>query len=101
MDQLKPKVCQIVRPAPYFCIEFGCSNRAFYSVRADLYVIAEEAGIELGDGYMSEECDYEGDLERIIIYNGDREKVLIDAVLKHYGIHDCDVPKGHSVILSI
>lgn len=72
-------------PSPYFKIIFGCSNRAFYGVKGDLYELAERIGIEIQDGYISEKCDYEGDLEEIIIYSGDRGKPLRDAVLDYYG----------------
>jgi hypothetical protein len=77
-----------VTPEPYYKIRFSVGNRRFYEVKSDLYNLADSIGIEINDGYITEECDYEGDLNRIIIYNGEREKKLVDAVLKFYDISE-------------
>jgi len=98
---MKPEKSGIVKPEPYFKISFGCSNRAFYNVKSELYDIAEKIGIEINDGYIEEKCDYEGDLEEIIIYHGEREEPLVIAVLSFYGVPVIDVPFGMPVHLSI
>jgi len=98
---IEPKKAKIVNPAPYFKIEFGCSNRAFYGVKSDLCKIGEEIDIEVYDGYITEECDYDGDLERIIIYSGERNEKLRDSVLDFYGVAKSEVPEDHNIVLSI
>lgn len=85
---IKPKSNKKITPETYYSIAFECSNRQFRAVLADLWEISNKIGIELQDGYMSEKCDYEGDLERIIIYNNERSKTLVDAVLVFYGVKD-------------
>lgn len=97
---MKPQECKIVNPAPFFKITFGCSNRAFYSVKEKLWEIAGNINIELNDGYITKECDYEGDLERIIIYHDLRAQKLIKAVLDYYNISQ-EVEIGMDVVLSI
>jgi hypothetical protein len=95
-----PKENKFVTPRPFFNIVFGCSNRAFYEVKSDLYGVADEIGIEIEDGYITEECDYEGDLERITIYRGERNEKLAQAVLKFYNI-DLSIPDDVNIVLSI
>lgn len=90
----------VVTPKPYFNIKFGCSNRAFYKVKSELYQLAEDLGIEISDGYISEKCDYEGDLEQITIYRGERGKDLAKAVLHFYGVKEI-VPEELAIVLSI
>lgn len=82
----KPEKFQKTIPEPYFEVNFACSNRAFYEVKSDLYELAKSIDIEIEDGYIGEKCDYEGDLETIIIYECERSRKLIDAVSKMYGI---------------
>ena len=89
----------VINPKPYFQISFECGNRGFYNVKEDLYDLAESIGIEIQDGYITEECDYEGDLERIIIYNGGRESLLAKSVLEFYGITPSEVPDGMTLHL--
>lgn len=97
----KPENTEIVTPSPYFNITFRVSNRRFYEVKSELYSIAENIGIEIQDGYISEHCDYEGDLEEIRIYNCERGKPLIDATLEFYGVDKEDLPEGMTLTLSI
>jgi len=98
---MEKKSAEIVSPAPYFKIAFGCGNRAFYTVKGELYDIAEEIGIEIQDGYITEKCDYEGDLEEIIIYRQERAELLIDKVLEFYGVNDWEMPEDMDLVLSI
>jgi len=100
-SKMEPESSEIVLPEPYFKIKFGCSNRAFYGVKSELYDIAEKIGIEIEDGYIDEQCDYEGDLEKIIIYAEERSSELIQAVLAFYEVPAVDVPDGMNVALSI
>lgn len=103
---MKPTKSEVIVEDPYYKIKFECSNRQFYEVKNDLWKIAEEIGIEFQDGYIDEKCDYEGDLDTIIIYNSTEDmkrhnevQKFIGAVLKFYGI-TFDV-EGMNVVLSI
>ena len=95
------KKAELVKPAPYFKIAIGCSNRAFYDEKHHLYKIAEEVGIEIQDGYITEKCDYEGDLEEIVIYRQERAEPFIQAVIASYGIDSAEVPTDAIVHVSI
>lgn len=97
---MKPNNAVIVKPSPFFNITFGCSNRAFYQIKSELYDIAESIDIEIEDGYISEECDYEGDLERIVIYRSERSEILVKAVMDFYEVKD-EIPDEMSLVLSI
>jgi hypothetical protein len=97
---MKPTKKEIVTPSPYFKIAFGCSNRAFYAVKNELYAIGEKVSTEPQDGYMDESCDYEGDLEKIRVYRGAGSEPFVDAILKHYEVTDI-VPKDMDLVLSI
>jgi len=97
---MEPKEKKIVAPSPYYNIVFGCSNRAFYNVKNELYQIGESVGIETQDGYITEKCDFEGDLDAITIWRGKRSEEFVKAVLKHYGVTDV-IPEDMSVVLSI
>lgn len=101
MSNLKPKEIKTVTPAPYFKVAFGCSNRAFYQVKTDIYTVAENIGIEAQDGYLSEHCDYEGDLEEIRIYRCERGEPLIKAILDFYQVDSGSIPSGYDLVLSI
>ena len=91
---------EVVTPKPYFKIKFGCSNRAFYNVKGEVCQLAEDLGLEISDGYISEKCDYEGDLEEITVYRGGKEEALAKAVLSFYGVKE-DVPEELAIVLSI
>ncbi|HAR38658.1 MAG TPA: hypothetical protein DCS09_08865 [Porphyromonadaceae bacterium] len=97
---MKPEKSEVVTPKPYFKISFGCSNRKFYDVKNLLYQIADDIDIEIQDGYIDEKCDYEGDLEEIILFRGEREDKLVSAVLDHYGL-TVGIPADMSIHLSI
>jgi len=97
---MKPKAHGIETPEPFYKIQFGCSNRAFYVVRSDLFETGKSIGLEPGDGYYTENCDYEGDLEEIVIHRGERGHLLVIAVLKFYGI-EAIMPKNMDLHLSI
>lgn len=97
---MKPKKFGTIKPTPYFCIAFECSNRKFYGVKNELFDIAEKYGIELQDGHMGEKCDYEGDLEEIIIYRDDILKDFTAEVLNYYGVTD-EIPENMNIHFSI
>ena len=97
----EPKEHGIEAPDPFYKISFGCSNRAFYLVRNDLMEIAHKIGLEPGDGYYDENCDYEGDLEEIVIYHDERGHLLIVAVLEFYRIKTTTIPLNMNLHLSI
>lgn len=84
---MKPKEIKVVKPDPYYKIIFNCSNRAFYGVKNELYELWDKSGVEddFNNGYFTETCDYEGDLEVIIIYNTENIKPFTQAVLDYYG----------------
>ena len=98
--KMEPKIVDIITPQPYFIIKFGCTNRQFYNVKNDLYNIADNIGIEAGDGYFDESCDYEGDLEEIRVYRCERAEPFIQAILKHYTIKE-GIPDNMDIVLSI
>jgi len=100
---MKPTRFETVNPKPFFKIVFGCSNRAFYDVKSELYRTATEVGIEINDGYITERCDYKGDLEEIIIYAGVGSGTvkLRKAVLELYGINPDIVPHSARIVLAI
>jgi hypothetical protein len=98
---MKPKKTEVITPAPFFKISFGCSNIAFYAVKNELYEIAAKVGIEIEDGFITQKCDYDGDLEEILIYNNDRAEHLIQSVLAFYGVPIIDLPEGMDVALTI
>lgn len=95
---MMPIKTKIVNPTPYYNIIFECSNRAFYTVKSELYAICNDIGIDAQDGYMEETCDYEGDLDTIRIYREGRNEIFASAVLKYYGV---DAPEGMDIVLSI
>jgi len=94
-----PTKTEIIIPKPYLKIAFGCTNRAFYSVKSELYSIAENVGIEACD-HMEEICDYEGDLEKIRVYRTSTSEPFVEAILKHYGLVDT-IPEEMEIMLSI
>ena len=100
---MKPTETKLITPAPYYNLIFGCSNRAFYQVKQDLYEIGTELGIDEFGECFSESCDYEGDLDTITLYRGkgiEDCEAFVSAVLKHYEI-DEEVPENVNVVLSI
>ena len=96
--QLAPKETEIITPKPFFKVKFGCSNRAFYSVKSDAVESLEKAGLEPFDGYFEEKCDYEGDLEEIVFYRGGREEEAAKAIIDLYKL---EVPEAVNIHLSI
>lgn len=98
---MKHESSEVVTPKPFFKIKFSCGGRSFYKVKSDLYDIAGKIGIEIQDGYITETCDYEGDLEKITIWNEERSKDLIQSVLSFYGISILDLPDGMDVVLAL
>ena len=84
---IKAKEIKKITPDPYYKISFECSNRRFYEVRNKLWELWEKSGIndDFNNGHYSEECDYEGDLEKIIIYNNEEIIDYIKIVLDYFG----------------
>jgi len=84
---MEAKEIKVVTPEPYYNITFGCSNRKFYSVKDTLWQLWEESGVDddFNNGHYSEHCDYEGDLEKIIIYNNTKVKPFLEKVFEYYG----------------
>lgn len=84
---MKPKEIKIIKPEPYYNLIFSCGNRAFYSVKNELYDLWSNSDIEddFNNGWFTEKCDYEGDLEKIIIYNDPQIKQFIKMVINKYG----------------
>ena len=87
-DKLEPLNVKIINPKPYLSVSFGCTNRRFYQVKDEMYELGVANGLEPQDGYMTELCDYEGDLETIIVYRGGREEVFAKLVIEYYGLED-------------
>ena len=84
---MKKNKSGIVIPKPFYQINFNCTHRKFYDVKAKIEQIADDIGMEVNDGYITEKCDYEGDLEEIIIHNEPNRihsLQLIRNVLKFY-----------------
>lgn len=94
-----PKETKLITPLPYVQLNFSCSNRDFFEVKNDLYDLGVLNGLEPEDGYMEEVCDYEGDLSKIIVYNGEREKPFFDLVAKAYGIDSSLIRSGINIHL--
>ena len=94
----EPTKKEIVTPAPYFKVAFECGNRAFYEVKNDVVEALTKAGLEPFDDYFTEKCDYEGDLEEIIIYAGGREAASHKAIVDLYGL---DILETTTIHLSI
>jgi hypothetical protein len=98
MDR-KPEKVGVITPAPHLELNFKCSNRAFLDVKDTLYRLWDETdGLipddELYNGHLSEKCDYEGDLERIILYTTKDIEPFIKKVCEFYGadfklVEDC------------
>jgi hypothetical protein len=84
---MKPNRIEVVTPKPYYKISFGCSHRNFYEVKNELWDLFENSSVDddFSNGYFSEKCDYEGDLEEITIYNNEKIKPFIKIVLDYYG----------------
>jgi hypothetical protein len=99
---MKPSKIEVVTPEPYYKIAFECSNRAFYNVKNELCVLWDKSGIEddFNNGHFTEKCDYEGDLEEIIIYANDKIKPFIDIVLREYGGNEAEIG-SMNLVLSI
>ena len=99
---MKVREIKTVIPEPYYNITFGCSNRAFYEVKNELWELWDKSGIDddFNNGHFGERCDYEGDLEEIIIYNNKEIEPFIDLVLEYYGGSKEEL-KDMNLVLSI
>jgi len=91
---------EIITPAPFMKIAFHCSNRQFYSVKEKVQEFSNNLIGDIYDSYVCEKCDYEGDLERLIIANCLQSKRLIDEILKFYEVEE-NLPDGMNLHLSI
>jgi hypothetical protein len=83
---MRPEEIKVIRPEPYYNIIFRCGNRKFYNVKSELYDMWEESGIDddFDNGYFDEKCDYEGDLEKIVLYNIPKAKPFLEIVINYY-----------------
>lgn len=73
-----PEGVKVIKPAPYIELKFACSNRAFYKVQAAIFNHLISSGVENPYENISEKCDYEGDLERLIVYDKEEAKMIIE-----------------------
>ncbi|HET8688056.1 MAG TPA: hypothetical protein VFM18_15585 [Methanosarcina sp.] len=80
----------IITPKPYYELSFCCSNRSFYNVKNEIYDLANEHDVEIGDT-IYDKCDYEGDLEKMIIY----DKSFAEKVLALYGVTNVNIGDMH------
>lgn len=104
---IKPENISVITPRAYIKVEFRCSNRAFYDVKNDLYNIARSMFDKPEDfddfepsQYMSESCDYEGDLNEITIYNNSDNK-FFDLVADAYNIDKSLIVDGKDVVFTL
>ena len=83
----------VITPRPFLQVSMECSHRRFYDTKNKLVNLFEKLSKDSYEEFTSEECDYEGDLERIIIYNSSESKHLINKVLEAFelGINDKDI----------
>lgn len=95
---LKPEETKVITEKPYFRVVFGCSNRAFYTVKSEAVEALTKSGLEPFDGYFEEKCDYEGDLEEIIFYRDGREEAAAKVIINLYKL---EVPDSMNIHLSI
>lgn len=93
---------QIVIPEPYFKIAMQVSNRRFYDTKNKLWNIGEEINEdqEIRQGYVSEKCDHDGDLDEIRVYNRKETKDYIDIIKKEFGINQ-DIPNGMDLVFTV
>ena len=96
--EMQPQETTLITPKPFFRVKFGCSNRAFYNVQSEVVEALNKAGLEPYDGYFTEKCDYEGDLEEIIFYRDGREEAAAKVIIDLYKL---DVPESVNIHLSI
>jgi hypothetical protein len=94
---MKLRHTKIVTPEPFFEIEFGISNRMFYGVKDVLLKISNELGKYTYEEYVDEKCDYEGDLERIIVYRDEKTEDFLSRALGYFSI-DVKIPKDMNVV---
>ncbi len=60
---------KIVTPEPYYEIKIHVIPRDFYGIKQKIYEIYCEFDEDMyGDGNTGESCDFEGDLDTIILY---------------------------------
>ena len=74
-----------VVPKPYFEINMGVSNREFYSTLSIIREVLERFN---DDEDPTQKCDYEGDLERIIVWHDDEIKIALAKEFNIFGIED-------------
>ncbi|MFL0063721.1 hypothetical protein [Tenacibaculum maritimum] len=93
---------EIITPKPYFKIAMQVSNRRFYDTKNKLWQIGEsiDESQEIRQGYVSEKCDYEGDLDSIRVYNCKETSEYIEIIKKEFGIEQ-DIPKGMDIVFTV
>ena len=93
---------EIITPEPYFKIAMQVSNRRFYDTKNKLWNIGEEIDKdqEIRQGYVSEKCDHDGDLDEIRVYNRKETKEYIEIIKKEFGIKQ-DIPSGMDLVFTV
>lgn len=93
---------KIVTPAPFFEVSMECSNRRFYETKNKLWDIGKaiDESQEIRQGYTSEKCDYEGDLEQIRISNCKETEEYIRIIRHEFGIKK-RIPKGMDIVFTL
>lgn len=95
---------KIVHPEPFFEVRTGMSNRRFYEIKDKLWrlccAVDPDQEKDYWNAYRSESCDYEGDLDKITIYNCIDIKDWVDLILKEFKIKD-KVPESMNIVFTV
>ena len=94
---------KIIKPESYYEIETSSSTIRFREVQCEIYQIYSEFDEDMySDGNTSEKCDFEGDLNEIILYrypDGGKDYLerpveeAIKKVFEHFELDYNEVPK--------
>lgn len=92
---------KIVKPKPFFEISMECSTRNLGIIKDVLWELSEDIDEdqEIRQWYMVDRCDYEGDLEEIIIHNCEATREYIDIIKNHFGIKKV-IPKDMEIVFT-
>ncbi len=101
---------KIITPAPYYEISTHRTPRRFRELKYEIYTIYCKFNDEMySDGNTSESCDYEGDLNEIILYRypetgkdymGRPVEEGIKKVFEHFELNYEDVPKDMLIYIT-
>lgn len=94
--------CNFVKPEPFVNLCFSIGNRRFYDIKNKIYEFSEEIDTEEREieGYITDRCDYEGDLDEIVINNCPQSKKLIEAICEEWDLDIQEVGE-QNIVLSI